>query len=365
MRWSLVAITLGATAPLQAQQQWEPQVGILAGFMHQTVNGQDLSTWSLPGSGLAGLGFPVPSSVYGIVPLRGRWAVEIGAGVNDLSVGGGQFSTLTLAPRLDAALTQHLYAALGPTMTALRLGGLSLTQWGGAGAVGYRMRLTRHLTARVEAYYEHRFAADTNNAPKADLYGVQLGFAAVLGQPAPPSRPARGAVPVNPGLWSPAIVLSAGYVNAFAPGQGSVSFFTLPGAGSAPSTGFTSLVAGPAGASAIIPVSKRIAIEPEVDVHSFAPSGGSTFTAYEVTVRADYAFGRHMYAAVGAGTSGTSGAAPSISEWAGLAAVGVRFPLVAGVSGRLEYDYASWSGDGSTPGLQTNALMFGMVAPIR
>jgi hypothetical protein len=365
MRWGLVVCAIGVATPLHAQQ-WEPQVGIAAGFMHQTVNGQDLSAWDLPGTGLAGLGFPLPSSVYGIIPVRGRWAVEIGAGVNDLSPGGGQFSTLTLAPRLDAALTPRLYAALGPTMTAVRLGGLSLTQWGAAGAVGYRARLTRHLTARVEAYYEHRFSADSNNAPKADLYGVQLGFAAVLGQAAPPPRSVRGAAPANAGFWAPAIVFGAGYVNAFVPGQGSVSFFSVPGSGSAPSTGFSTLIPGPAGVSAVIPVSRRIAIEPAADVHSFAPSGGSTFTVYEVTARADYAFNRHLYAAIGVGASGTSSSAPSTSEWAGLAAVGVRFPLVAGIGARLEYDYATWNGDGNNaPALQTNALMFGMIAPIR
>lgn len=365
MRFGLVTFAVGAAVPLSAQQQWEPQVGIQAGFLAQSVSGQTLSAWNLPGTSLTGSGFPLPSSLYGIIPVDGRWAVEIGAGLTDANIGGGQYSTLTLAPRLDAALSPHLYAAAGPTMSAMRLGGASLTQWGGAAAVGYRIKVGRHLTARAEAYFEHRFSAASNSMPESDLYGIQLGIAAVLGEPSEGNRgPARS--PATDRLWTPALALSAGYTNVYVPGQGGVSIFTLPGAGSASTLAFSVVIPGPAGVSAIVPVSDRIALEPAVDVHHVSPAGGGpSFTIYKVSARAAYAFNRHLYAAIGVGNSGSSSSSTSTNEWGGLAAVGVRFPLVAGVSGRLEYEYATWQGDGNNaPTVQTNSLMFGVIAPI-
>lgn len=370
--WCVAIASAVAAVPAEAQRAWEPELGIHAGFMHASPSsGNGVSFWDLPSYGPAGLGsVPLPGALFGVIPLQGRWAVEIGLSLTDLAGGGGNISTLALAPRLDGSITPHLYAAVGPTMSAIRFGGASGTQWGAAGAVGYRIHLTRGLTGRVEGYFEHRFANDAVGFSDLDLYGVQLGVAAVLGRAGQASsaggRAARVVAPSRAARWEEALVVSGGYVNVFAPGNGSASFFAAPGLGSGGVFGFGTMIPAPTVLSAIIPVSDRFAIEPGADIHSIAPSGGSSATAYEVTARVNYAFDRHLYAAVGAAFSGLSSSGSSPSEWAGTAAVGVRFPLAMGIGGRLEYTYATWNGDGSSaPALQTNALLLGMMAPLK
>lgn len=360
---------LAVPAALAAQASWQPEVGLRAGFTHMSPSGGTaLSFWDLPGGGTAGLAPPAPAALFGVVPMHGPWAVEIGLGMDQFASGFGDLATFVLAPRLDYAITSHLYAGAGPTMTTLRIGGQGITQWGGAAAIGYRVALSPRLTGRVEGFYEHRFEVSTTSFPTTEIYGITIGAAAAFGPSSiTPTRGARANRPAPvPDLWTPSLVVSGGYVSIFVPGQANVSFFSVPGLGVSVTNAFSVVIAAPPALTAIIPVGRRFAIEPGVDVHSVSPSGGSTTTLYQVTARADYAIDRHLYAAIGGAFGAASAGSNSYSEFAVTAAAGVRFPIVAGIGGRLEYDYATWNGDGSTaPALQTNALLFGMVAPLR
>ncbi|MGB7213230.1 MAG: hypothetical protein WBC97_11475 [Gemmatimonadales bacterium] len=360
---------LAMPATLLAQQSWQPEVGLRAGFMHMSPSGATgASFWDLPGGGFASLGIPTPASLYGVVPMHGRWAIEIGLGAAQITSGFGDLSTFVVAPRLDYALTSHAYVAAGPTMGTIRLGGQGYTQWGAAGAVGYRFALSPRLTGRIEGYYEHRFEVSPSTVPTTEVYGVTIGAAAAFGRSA--AAPTRGVrserLAPAPGLWTPSVVLSGGFVTVFAPGKANVSFFSLPGLGISATNAVGVLIPGPPALTAIIPIGGRFAIEPGLDVHSVSPSGGSAFTVYQVTARANYAIDRHVYAAIGGAYGAASGSGSSYNEFAVTAAAGVRFPLAAGIGGRLEYDYATWNGDGTNaPAIQTNSLLFGLVVPLR
>ncbi|MGH7532444.1 MAG: hypothetical protein ACREL4_04035 [Gemmatimonadales bacterium] len=368
-RLAVMMAFLAAPSALQAQRSWQPEVGLRAGFVHMSPSGgTDLSFWDLPGGGFLGLTAPAPASLFGVVPMHGPWAIEIGLGVDQLASGLGDITTFVLAPRLDYALTSHAYVAAGPTMSTLRLSSQGFTAWGAAGAIGYRIALSPRLTGRIEGFYEHRFEVGSTSFPATEIYGVTIGAAAALGPSAAGAtrgarehRPAPGSAP-----WVPSLVLSGGFTNVFAPEGGNVSFFTLPGLGVSASNALSTLVVTPPALTAIIPIGGRFAIEPGVDVHSFTPSGGSASTLYQVTARANYAIDRHLYAAIGGAYGAASGGGISYNEFAVTAAAGIRFPIAGGIGGRLEYNYATWNGDGSNaPALQTNSLLFGMVAPLR
>lgn len=159
----------GATAPRGARRPrtdraWEPALGIVAGYTSgHIVGGPTLTALSFPGfSGgavLTGLGgvLPLPATVFAIIPVGGKLAVEPGLNFERTQQFGAFFQTLTattLSVRADYAVGRAWYAGLGPVADYIKATNFKgAAQMGVTGAWGYRFHVTGDVGGRLEASY--------------------------------------------------------------------------------------------------------------------------------------------------------------------------------------------------------------------
>ena len=160
---------------------WRLQIGIAGGYIRTHIYGSfgglflNLHETSLefPGSGAT-----TPTKLFVIVPLRGRFALETGFGVQRTQEQGVTLSDGHLAPRLDVAITGGFYAAAGGNIRYLQQTGTAGFALAGAnGAVGYRFPLVQELEGRAELGYT--VFKQRRNFPFAEndlalLFGVSM-----------------------------------------------------------------------------------------------------------------------------------------------------------------------------------------------
>ena len=145
-------------APMAPSGAWRPSFGLSAGYSDIHLDGgPDITVVSFPGSGstsVAGIiGAPSAPSIFGIFPLNGRWALEVGLDAENLRLGNGTIASFQLAPRADLAFGNHWYGALGPNVHFVRSTGKLEGQSGIGAAWGYRFHLSGALDGRFEASY--------------------------------------------------------------------------------------------------------------------------------------------------------------------------------------------------------------------
>lgn len=162
------------TAP---PHQWRFGLGIAGGYARTHLSGSvgfpviaDQTVIALPGSGST-----TPATLFAIIPLGGRFALETGLDAhrtqaNDTTVFDGHFSA-----RLDVTLHGGWYAAGGGDLQYIEQSGADGFAFTGANvAAGYRFPLIAALGGRVEMNYT--VFKERENVPLAqNIVGVMFG----------------------------------------------------------------------------------------------------------------------------------------------------------------------------------------------
>jgi hypothetical protein len=362
----LVLVTLVAgVSTAQAQSSWRPQFGIQGGFTRTVAAGSGADPGdaiSLPALNIGNV-LPAPGGLYAIFPWSRKLAVETDFAFSQASL-GATLTFLGLGLRGDYALTKNLYAAAGGSL-AYNNGFANETQLGVQAALGYRFQLTRTLNARFEG--RTTFYGKSDNIEPQDVYSALFGVSTVIGGGAPTRNTARAA---SQRAWRPQIGIAGGYTDAHLVGLGSLTSVALPGFGG----GFGTAVGGLAAAAAlpptlfaIIPVGKKVALEPGLDIHRFQGNGQTDFSG-NLSARLDYAVHGGWYGALGGNLHYLKSTGVDAATRTGVnIAWGYRFPLVMGLAGRFEANY-TWYGENTDlalPPTNVLGLMFGAAMPLK
>jgi hypothetical protein len=361
-----LALLAGAAAPLAAQQMWQPEIGIRAGWtrfdLSNSTTNIDMIDVPQVGGISAGLALS-PSSLYGIIPVNGRFAIQPGFGWYNATIVGSVATAINVGARLNIALTPQFYAAAGINGYVIKIDGNEDSQAGFEGAVGYRRPMGEHFRTSAEVFYEKR--GKSESLPELNAYGVRIALGYGLGGAV---RRATGRPAASPSMWTRSLGLSGGWTLASFPGgNGDQVTFGLPFAGQSVPAG-ADILPGPSALSMLFPVGEKIAIEPSLDFHRVKLTGGNALSTYEVGARINYAFNRTAYGAVGVEYNGISqqgGGINDASRTVGLLAAGFRFPLTAGLMGRTEVNYRVFDGNDVNTSGQATSFVFGLLVPVK
>jgi hypothetical protein len=165
----IYGVQLGVSAPLGRSQpsasrhtgnrSWEPAFGVSGGFasMHVVGTTGAIDGVFLPGVG-GGLYFLAPvataPTMFAIIPLGGKLAIEPGLDYRSASQGGGSVKVFNVAARLDYAVTGSWYAAAGGHLLDFHSSAAaSGTASGVDFAWGYRFHLVGAFSGRFETNY--------------------------------------------------------------------------------------------------------------------------------------------------------------------------------------------------------------------
>jgi hypothetical protein len=357
---------LGAPLPARARaQSWQPEFGIQSGYSRIKAAGTQASdqidVFGIPGFSLPGL-LPAGASLFAVIPWKQQIAFETSLSAlqgNAVSL-LGDASLFQLGVRGDYALTPKVYAAAGGALNWLETNGQHETQLGVSAALGYRFGLIRGLRARVEANV--LFFGRAKLLSPANVYSLEFGVSKQVGMR---SR-TTAAAPASNRVWRSMFGVQGGYTRSHAVGGGSdLTAVSIPGRGGAISVLGTP--AGPPVLFAILPIARKIAIEPGLDITRLQTSGTTIF-AGNVSARVNYAVSGGWYAGAGGNllylkTSGTSAeTAKGVNV-----AWGYRFPLLSGLGGRFEIAYTMMAHNTKLglPATNTLALQFGAMMPLR
>ncbi|MFN2572434.1 MAG: hypothetical protein ABR537_12635 [Gemmatimonadales bacterium] len=358
---SLALLAIVATSA-QAQRAWQTEIGLQGGFTREVAAGSGADPTdaiSLPGFNL-GPALPFASGVYAIIPWKNKIAVDFDLGVSQLT--GGLTATLfQLGARGDYAVTDHVYGAAGGALGYISNSGISETQLGLQGALGYRLGLSNSLKGRVE--FRATFWGNTENVGPIDTYSLLFGVATSTHRSAAASRRPR-----VPGAWVPTLGFSAGYSNIHAVGAGAdLTVLAFPSFGGGLANVFGPVLVQPPTVFAILPIGNKIAIEPGVDINRSQAGGTTTFLG-NFSARLDYAVAGRWYAAAGGNlnyikTTGTDAATRTGAN----IAWGYRFPFPGALTGRVELNYTLFAKntDVGLPPVNVLGLMLGLGMPLR
>ena len=165
---------------------WRPGIGIVAGYARTHFVGVsfDLSTVAAPGFGASVTSIPLlgslptmgPATLFAIIPLSGRLAVESGLDFHRAQSGGTTRANGLASLRLDYALHGGWYVAAGGSVryfesTTVKAGGVA----GVGSAVGYRFPFTQDLGGRVEASYTMFKQHGGLGIPAASTFALLVG----------------------------------------------------------------------------------------------------------------------------------------------------------------------------------------------
>ena len=360
----LSAIATGARA-----QSWHTEFGIQSGYTRLKAAGSGapdhIDVFGIPGFGVPGI-IPAGPSLFVVLPWKNKFAVETSLSMRQGNDGLlGDATSLNLGVRGDYAITPKIYGAAGGVLNWIETGGQHETQLGVSAAVGYRFGFVRGLRGRVEANVA--FLGKSNLLSPVDIYSVQFGVSKQLGAGTGAAR-GRTAAPARASnrAWQPAFGVQGGYTRAHAVGGGNdLTALSIPGVGGAVSVLGTP--AGPPVLFAIIPIGRKIAIEPGLDVSRIQTSGTTLFGG-NLAARLNYAVSGGWYAAAGGnllylkvtGNGGESVTGMNLA-W------GYRFPFTSGLGGRVEMGYTMMRKNTNVglPPTNTFALQFGATMPLR
>lgn len=357
----LLLVLVGACAALAgtniaAQSRWTPEIGVRGGFVRVkpagTAAADESGAFDLPGVGYG--------SIFAVIPLGGRLALEPSIGFTQLAFGEPTLFFLSgtnvdVGLRANYAITSHVFGALGTQVLYSEGGGQHDAQVGVQAAIGYRWSLSRRLEARVEAQASVAARGYRGDLQPVNTYGVLIGLSAR-------ARAAAAADRGGSAHWPSEIGIAAGYTHAHLSGLGLAADFTL--------------LASPGGAAAVgvpapptifltIPLARRWAVEPGFDIHHNQANDTTRFSG-TFSARVNYAVGDHWYAGVGPVMHVTKATGSSAFGVSGLvAAWGARFPLAGDVGGRVEVAYATFKERSGSPfATNTLAIVFAATMPL-
>lgn len=372
-RLILFGMLVTVAAPAVAQQRWHPEIGIQGGYarMKPAGTGQsgdyiDLFEFPAPGYLVPLLSY---GPLYATIPWSDRFAIEPTLGLAQLQIGVADLTTVRVGVRGNYAFTNHLYAGLGGVLNYIS-SGTDQMQLGAQLGVGYRFGLGPRLGGRVEASWIS--TRPNPNIGAANTYALLFGVAARLDGSAP-TRPAPRA---TDRAWQPLLGVVGGYSNTHIIGDGSITSVVLPGFGGSLGaiTSGSTAIAQPPTIFAIIPIGRRFALEPGLDIHRFQASGQTVFTG-NLGARLDFAVHAGWYAAVGGqllyikATPGTfvDPNRGSASVTGATLAWGYRFPIAGQIGGRTELNYSMYAknADIPIPPVNVTSILFGLTMPLK
>ena len=368
MRKLFTALALAAcVAPsAQAQNAWRTEFGIQGGYWRIKPAGTGASdhvdVFSVPGFSLPGV-LPTNGSLFAILPWKNKLAVEITAGAiqgNTITL-LGDATFFNLGVRGNYAFTPKIYAAAGGALHWVENTGASETQLGLQAALGYRFGFVAGLRGRVEA--SALFIGKAELLPPRNAYGVTFGVSKELGARGR-AAPARGA---TNRAWQPMLGVAGGYSRTHAVGgSGDLTGISFPGLG-----GGLTILGVPVGGAprlfAIFPIGRKLAIEPGLDLNRLQLGGNTAFSG-NLSARFDYAVSGGWYAGVGGNLLYTKASGVDAETITGMnLGWGYRFPLTAGLGGRVELNYTMMKKNDNlgAPPLNTMGLHFAVTVPLQ
>ncbi len=150
----------GRPARASETKAWTPVVGFVAGYgdAHAVGSGGDITGIFFPGVtnsfAVFGTAVPAPPTLFAVIPIGGKWAVEPSLDVHHVGGSGSSTTSFEAGARLDYAVTDGWYAAAGGQLTNVNPStGSSATLTGASLAWGYRFHLAGATGGRVELNY--------------------------------------------------------------------------------------------------------------------------------------------------------------------------------------------------------------------
>jgi hypothetical protein len=174
----------GVAAPRRepAGRAWTPQLGLAGGYVnfHGVGSPTDITVLAFPalGSGLGALGFAAggPATMFAIIPVGTKMALEPGLDLGRFQEGGSTDFVGNFSTRLNYALSGGWYAAAGGTLTYIKTTGTDAASITGLQtAVGYRFAVSGPVSGRVELNYTMSGKNTDIGIPPINVMGLMLG----------------------------------------------------------------------------------------------------------------------------------------------------------------------------------------------
>jgi hypothetical protein len=166
-----------------AANAWSPVLGVVGGYgsAHAVGSGGDITGVFLPG-GLNsfttfGAAVPAPPTLFAIIPLGGKWAIEPSFDLHHFAPSGSSTTSLEAGARVDYAIAGGWYAAAGGQLTNVNpSSGSSGTMIGAGLAGGYRFHLAGPTGGRFEVNYLMTGKNDTLGNPPINTLSLLFGL---------------------------------------------------------------------------------------------------------------------------------------------------------------------------------------------
>jgi len=175
--------TAGRPARASAMKAWSPVIGFVAGYgdAHAVGSGGDVTGIFFPGVtnsfAVFGTAIPAPPTLFAIIPLGGKWAIEPSFDVHHVGSSGSSATSFEAGARFDYAVTDGWYAAAGGQLTNVNpSSGSSATLTGASVAWGYRFHLAGATGGRVEVNYLMTGKNNTVGTPPINTLTVLFGL---------------------------------------------------------------------------------------------------------------------------------------------------------------------------------------------
>lgn len=162
---------------------WTTQLGVAGGYanVHQ-IGGFDLTALALPsyggglGSALAAPDIALPPTMFAIIPIGAKVALEPGLDIHRFQSGGQTDFSGNLSARVDYAVHGGWYGALGGSLHYIKSTGVdAVAQTGINLAWGYRFALTGPLGGRMEVNYTMFGAKSSAGIGPVNALGLMFG----------------------------------------------------------------------------------------------------------------------------------------------------------------------------------------------
>jgi len=170
-------------ARASAPKAWSSVMGFVAGYGNAHIVGSttDISGIFFPGVtnsfAIFGTAVPAPPTLFAVIPLGGKWAIEPSLDVHHLSQSGSSATSLEAGARVDYAVTDGWYAAAGGQLIHVSASGNpSATLTGASVAWGYRFHLAGATGGRVELNYLMTGKNTTIGNPPINTLTVLFGL---------------------------------------------------------------------------------------------------------------------------------------------------------------------------------------------
>lgn len=166
-----------------AAKAWSPELGIVGGYgsAHVVGTSNDITGVFFPGGANSfealGPGAPAPATLFAILPVGGKWAIEPSFDLHHLGQSGSNATSFEVGARIDYAATGGWYAAAGGQLTNINPAtGSSGSLTSAIVAWGNRFHLAGPTGGRVEVNYMLTGKNDKIGIPPVNTLSFLFGL---------------------------------------------------------------------------------------------------------------------------------------------------------------------------------------------